>query len=123
MEDPNILLVLTALNESVEDMFRQPHNNNRYVAPPPTSIPNIQERHEREGSQSYTKDEMDLTGSCIRLELNNKPRNIDRGYTFGRDPTIYDIYLPKQFVSKIHFSITFNEDHRLYLVDTSTQGT
>jgi len=117
----DIIVTLSALNECAGEMFRQPHNQDRYIAPCPLRIPILRDSSSRETSLSSEGDQS--RSSRIQLTFKQGPRNIVRGYTFGRDPRICDVYLPKSSISNIHFAITFNDDGQLSLVDTSSQGT
>ena len=117
----NTILILSAVNECAGSLFRQPHNVSFYIAPSP--LPLADGGTSRETSVSADLDDHYSTSSRIQLTFAKRPRNIIRGYTFGRDPSACDIYLPKSSISSIHFSITFDENGRLCLVDSSTHGT
>ena len=117
----DIIATLSALNECAGEIFRQPQNEVRYVAPCPLRLPRLRDSSSRETSLSSEGDQS--RSSRIQLTFNQGPRNVVRGFTFGRDPRICDVYLPESSISNIHSSITFNDDGQLSLVDTSSHGT
>ncbi|KAL6716963.1 hypothetical protein ACLMJK_004876 [Lecanora helva] len=117
----NIIATLAAVNESAGTLFRQPHNTAFYLAPTPLPLPNLLEDASRETSLSTDGDTS--CNSRIQLTFERRPREITRGFTFGSNPKICDIFLPKSSISNIHFSISFDEDGRLCLIDSSSHGT
>ena len=113
------IVTLVALDERTGKILRHPHNKDRYIPPPPPPSPET-----ASGSWATSVSTPgECTASQVRLGFHHRPRNITRGFCFGRDPKLCDICLPKSSVSNLHFSITFNEAAQLCLWDTSTQGT
>jgi len=118
--DQNVIVTLLAANECAGNLFRQPHNATFYIAPSPLPLPG--DSVSRETSLSVELDDNNNTGSRIQLTFDKRPRMIVDGFTFGKNPKICDVYLPKSSISNKHFSITFDDDGRLCLIDTSSHG-
>ena len=93
----NIIATLIAMNESAGALFRQPHNAAAYIAPSQLPPPKSYDLSSRETTLSSEEEES--YSSRIQLSFEKPPRDIVRGFTFGRDEKICDIYLPKSSIS------------------------
>lgn len=76
------IVTLSALNECAGDMFRQPHNQDRYIAPVLSPLLGMYDAASRETSLSSEGDHSH--SSQLQLTFSKGPCNIARGYTFGR---------------------------------------
>lgn len=62
----------------------------------------------------------------LQLRLDQQPKNLASGYSFGTDPLLCDVLLGHRGtpgISALHFCITFNEQMRLVLQASSRHGT
>ena len=125
MEDPNVIATLIATSELARQAFSSPHNYDRCF--PCAVSPSL-------GSRENTPfpDGEDDFAPRIHLTFDKPPESIKNGYVFGYDPSCdvrladrrHVSKLPKtRFVSKNHFSITFDAQHRVILRDSSKVGT
>ena len=120
MEDnSNEILTLLAKDELASDLFRLSHNKDRYLPPP-----EWESDCSRQSTPSYTGDEESLPPrSSLKLTFNKMPKRVELGYTFGRDSSKCDVFLPAKYMSGVHFHLTFSHDGQLLLIDRSTHGT
>ena len=117
MDESDVILKLTAIDEFAAHIFTAPHNIDFYH--PPSFA------YSRESTPSCNGDAEGLDlyhSSFLTLSFDRKPKNPARGFTFGENRKKCDVYLPKRSISSIHFSITFSSDGRLVLEDTSKHG-
>ena len=124
MGDPNLILTVTALDPSAQDSLnnileRCPFYwiNNGNPSRDSTPGPEQEARHDSE----------------FELRFDQRPKNITKGFVFGTDPLHCDVRLQpttgtgrnkyRNKISRQHFRITFDNQSRLVLEDTSTCGT
>lgn len=144
MEDPsNLIFVLRAVSDFAAAVFSDPHNEQYYVPPVARSpLPSLS----REATPATNVgDDLDLSGlqelapvyhipNCVgRRDLSHqlqftfeqRPKDISEGFVFGSNPKLCDVLLgsPDEGISGSHFRITFDDDDRLVLIDSSTRGT
>ncbi|KAJ9624469.1 hypothetical protein H2203_005204 [Taxawa tesnikishii (nom. ined.)] len=127
MDDANIIITLVA-SKFAEQAFALPCNNTRYLSPvlPPATL---SEPGSREGTPFPNAQADNTTHAAHRLHLtfDQPPKCMQKGYVFGTDPRRCDILLGKRrgqgSISGEHFSITFDDDGRVILRDSSRCGT
>ena len=93
--DPKIMARLVALNARTRSAWAHPHNKRFYV---PTRVQGWPEydknRHEsipvHENSDSDSDDE--ANGPELRIRFDIRPKDISKGWTFGSDRSVCDIY-------------------------------
>ena len=120
MDEPNLVARLVALNERTRKAWAHPHNRSYYV---PASYKGIEVR-ERASRESTPSNEDTITQDTepeLRLYLNNRPKDIRKGWVFGSDKTACDIYCgdadtKSQYnIGRQTFSITLNEECQVIL--------
>lgn len=117
MDDSNVILTLLAIDSYAGRLFNHPHNT-PYYREPSFAL-------SRESTPLSTACEQNFQYPHSRLELtfDQKPKNPDRGFTFGSSRKQCDILFSKEGISQVHFSVTFDYEGRLLMKDTSTNGT
>ncbi|KAI9777434.1 MAG: hypothetical protein M1816_004724 [Peltula sp. TS41687] len=134
MEDPNIIATLIPIDSEkrAENAFRLSHNHGHFL--PPTGAiaegPAISSRDPTPAREVPADDGRKYESTNrIRLTFHEKPKDPSRGYSFGTNPRACDVLLGHRGtegahgISGLHFCITFNEEQRLVLKDSSTHGT
>ncbi|KAK2746812.1 hypothetical protein FQN57_002854 [Myotisia sp. PD_48] len=142
-EDDSFVATLIAIDQSI-DAFGLDHNRDRYIppvrdrfypspdlnadTPPGSSDEDTDDEGGTDQQESNTEDDFHAYDHMhrIRLDFNKPPKNEERGFVFGTDPTQCDIILarPGQIrgISRAHFSIKFGKD-KIVLEDFSKWGT
>ncbi|KAL8907053.1 MAG: hypothetical protein Q9207_001633 [Kuettlingeria erythrocarpa] len=130
MEDANLIAHLRpglseASSKPTWDAIRHSDNRVRYVAP---------QEEEEEGPEQSSREttiSVDSDGEapdpkyCPKLLLTfDRGPKVGQGFVIGRDPNSCDIVLPKHpNISRRHCLLTFDDQRRLILQDTSAYGT
>ena len=125
MEDPNLIFTLKAATIRAETILAQQHNSNRYVPPPDyCGVEDICSRETTPATNLANEEEADYC-SQLRFTFELLPKDIQRGFVFGSNPTSCDVLLGRAggHVSRQHFCITFDDQERVVLKDTSLTGT
>ena len=133
MEDPNIIATLIATDSRLaERAFQLDHNYVRYESPPSDNRP----LSSRESTPFFGQDTPSGAdnGHRLKLSFDKPPKTAREGFVFGWDPGC-DIQLVDRknfrpedrakvkYISKRHFSITFDAQRRVILRDSSRVGT
>ena len=102
MNDPRLIVTLEAVSPTAERAWNRPQNQDRCL-PASESIADISSRESTPA--------VDQPKSQIQLTFDNKPKDLGKGFVFGSDPRICDVFLGERGAgfSGQHFSITFNE--------------
>ena len=131
MDDANAILILIAESDETKKAFRDTFNRDRYDGP-------LKKDDEKASKSSSDTASRGTTPSCqgdgedeseicrLLLTFNKPPKDIGRGFSFGTNQHKCDVLLKpekKNQMSRLHFSITFDEKQQLVLRDTSTHGT
>ncbi|KAF2195576.1 kinase-like protein [Zopfia rhizophila CBS 207.26] len=138
-EDPNLIFTLRAISKHAERAFEHSHNKRYYVPPHPlviaaasressvaTNIGDEDGEGDGDGLKTWnTKGKGDVSKDFnhqLRFTWDNMPKT---GAIFGSNPKTCDVILgsSKDGISSSHFRITFNDQDRLVLIDSSTHGT
>ena len=132
MEDPNIVATLVAMNTRAERAFQLDENWHRYQPPLLDHRP-LPSRENTPFPDEIEEQHADVSHR-LKLSFDKPPKDLRQGFVFGSDPDC-DIRLvdrtnfqPQdrdkvQYISRKHFSVTFDEQRRVILRDTSTLGT
>lgn len=127
-EVSNVVFTLKAFNIHTEKIFCQPWNERFYLCPPSmaaatTSMSSV-ETNVGDVNCERNDDKQD-SGHRLCFTFDTKPKNIKDGWVFGSDPKTCDVFLGKSIdgVSRLHFRITFDQQGRLVVIDSSTHGT
>ncbi|KAI9772280.1 MAG: hypothetical protein M1840_001029 [Geoglossum simile] len=110
MEDPDLIATLIPFGKLAERAFRLPHNSDRYLKPA------------GEIAEPAVISSREPTPTVRRCK---RPMNIQQGYSFGTSSRV-DLSLGRRGtrgISTRHFCISFNEQGRVILKDSSTWGT
>lgn len=122
-KSPITILILEAMNERTETAFGLLCNSARYLPPAEAAIAGDGEIF---GQEALVPDQRKRTkvfhGSRLQLTFDQKPAQIERGFTFSSENEYCDIYLGNDTPNRLQFSITFDKKRRLILTDTSTDG-
>lgn len=131
-DDPTLIFTLKAISPYAAKVFKDAHNE-RYWIPQchldtegaasqgSTPVTNLGDEDSFEGREPIIEDFSDE----LRFTFDRKPRNIEQGFVFGSNPKICDVLIgnPRGGVSGSHLRITFDNEDRLVLIDSSTHGT
>ena len=100
--NPNLIVILEAVGLTAERAWNRLQNQDRCL-PAFESIVDISSRETTPAGPQPK--------SQIRLTFDNKPKNLDKGFIFGSDLRICDVFLGERGAgfSGQHFCITFNE--------------
>lgn len=127
--DVNLVARLVALNERTRKAWAHPHNKPFYVAA------SFQDFPVRDGpSRGATPFEEDGDGGNyvkdtepeLRISFNSRPKNINKGWVFGRDKTSCDVYCGERDddhgynIGRQTFSITLSNQRRVILQHTNS---
>lgn len=126
MADPNQIATLIPCDNSIlaQDAFRLALDSRRYPQPAPRIA------HNPSISRGESIPSPKTSQTChppptIQLTFSEEPKDLIRGYSFGTSSRC-DFRLGQSGTSKIsrrHFWIKFDENHRLKLTDESSHGT
>ena len=131
MEDPDLIatLIPTDSRKFAENAFLFAENRARHLEPSEWMAdgPTISRREPTPAREQSDEDgdEHDTTHR-IRLRFTDELKKPAIGIAFGCDSDKYDVLLPykaRRAISGLHFCITFNEERRPILHDSSTCGT
>ena len=115
---PNIVARLVALNERTRKAWAHPHNKPFYVPP---SFQGFQICDGTSRESTPLDEDGDNNGHVeesepeIRILFDSRPRNISKGWTFGSDQDVCDIYCGEYDkknnynIGRQTFSVTFNK--------------
>ena len=116
------------ISDHARDVVSDRRNELYYVRPP--SLTAATSRESSVATNIGEEDcEGDGDGEDFRQRLcftfDKKPKNIQDGWVFGSNPNICDVVIGKSRggTSSSHFRITFDDEGRLVLIDSSTHGT
>ena len=124
MMDFNLLVKLVALNERTRQAWAHPHNKSFYKAASfqGDSVCDGKSRETTPGDREMNKNNYKQdTEPELQLYLDNRPKNMSKGWVFGSDRTECDIYCGEPSKSKNYnigrqtFSITLNEELHVIL--------
>ena len=125
MDDPNLIFTLKAATIRAETVLAQQHNSNRYV--PPTDEYEVEEICSRDTTPATNAANEEAAEYCsqLRYTFDLLPKYIQRGFVFGSHPASCDVLLGRAGgpVSRQHFCITFDDQERVVLRDTSSSQT
>ena len=122
-DDSNTILTLYSANELTERLLNSEHNATHFTPASYRAPLSPVGFRDETPSGAEDDDQLPFLPAAIRLQFKEEPRNYQRGFTFGSDPAVCDILLAGRLVSGIHFSVTFDANDRLCLIDTSKHGT
>lgn len=102
VNDPRLIVTLEAVSPTAERAWNRPQNQDRCL-PASESVADISSRESTPA--------VDQPKSQIQLTFDNKPKDLEKGFVFGSDPRICDVFLGERGAgfSGQHFCITFNE--------------
>ena len=111
-KDPRLIVTLEAQGTTAERAWNRSQNRDRCL-PASESVADISSRESTPA--------VDQPGSQITLTFDNKPKNLQKGFVFGSDPRICDIFLGERGAgfSGQQFCITFNERGEVIFNNTS----
>ena len=130
-EDSNLIFILRAISPYAMMAFKDSHNERYYVPQSPFEIVATASRGSTPATNTGDEDNTEGKGvskdfsDLLRFTFSQKPRNVERGFVFGSNPKSCDIVIgsSKGGISGSHFRITFDDQDRLVLIDSSTHGT
>ena len=101
-KDSRLIVTLKAYGTTVERAWNRPQNRDRCL-PASESVADISSR---ESTPAVGQPK-----SQIQLTFDNKPRDLEKGFVFGSDPRICDVFLGERGTgfSGQQFYITFNK--------------
>lgn len=116
VQDPRLIVTLEADGTTAERAWNRPQNQGRYLP----ALESVMDISSRESTPA-----VDQFGSRIRLTFDDKPKNLEKGFVFGSDAQICDIFLGERGAgfSGQQFCITFNERGELIFQSTSRKNT
>ena len=111
-DDPGLIVTLEAYGTTAERAWNRPQNQDRCKP----AFESVEDISSRESTPA-----VDQRGSRIRLTFDDKPKNLEKGFVFGSDPQICDIFLGERGAgfSSQQFCITFNERGEVIFQNTS----
>lgn len=121
MDDSNIILNLKAVTAHTIEVFKDEDNADRFL--PSEEAPTVENIDDCSRETTPFDAKQELPKPRIQLTFNKGPKQIEQGFTFGKNPTKCDVYAGKGSISALHFSITFDRQGRLVLRDSSSNGT
>ncbi|MCJ1304427.1 hypothetical protein MMC08_007239, partial [Hypocenomyce scalaris] len=124
MDDPNVILRLTALTQPAEYAFRLKQNQSRHVEPPPHSE-DMRESFSRESTASEWQDDgnTDDYSSQLLWTFDQKLKNDQQRLTFGSEPHRCDVFLGRhKMIGGLHFYITLDREKGVVVYDVSKNG-
>lgn len=113
VDDSRLIVTLEAVSSTAEGAWNQPQNQDRC---PPASDDEVRNISSREATPVIERH-----GSRLQLNFDNKPKNLEKGFVFGSDPQVCDVFLGERGAgfSRKHFRITFNERRQVIFENTS----
>lgn len=110
--DPRLIVTLEAYGTTAERAWNRPQNQDRCL-PASEFVVDISSRESTPA--------VGQTASQIQLTFDDKPKNLDKGFVFGSDPQICDVFLGERGAgfSGQQFCITFNERGEVIFKNTS----
>lgn len=117
MEDPDLILTVTAADLAADNALSLLHNQSRYE--PEDEVGDYASR------QSTPFPDIEDNSCRLQLKFDRRPKDIRQGFVFGTDPRTCDVLIgtKETSISRRHFCITFDGDGRLVLKDISKCGT
>ena len=111
-KDPRLIVTLEAYGTTAERAWNRPQNRDRCL-PASESVADISSR---ESTPAVGQPK-----SQIQLTFDNKPKDLEKGFVFGSDPRICDVFLGERGAgfSGQQFCITFNEGGEVIFKNTS----
>ena len=111
-KDPRLIVTLEAYGTTAERAWNRPQNRDRCL-PASESVADISSR---ESTPAVGQPK-----SQIQLTFDNKPKDLEKGFVFGSDPRICDVFLGERGAgfSGQQFCITFNEGGEVVFKNTS----
>ena len=111
-KDPRLIVTLEAVGITAGRAWNRPQNQNRCL-PASESVVDISSRESTPA--------VDQPGSQIQLTFDDKPKNLEKGFVFGSDPQICDVFLGERGAgfSGQQFCITFNARGEVIFKNTS----
>ena len=105
-------MTLEAVSPTAERAWNRPQNQDRCL-PASESVADISSRESTPA--------VGQTSSQIQLTFDDKPKNLEKGFVFGSDPQICDVFLGERGAgfSGQQFCITFNERGEVIFKNTS----
>ena len=112
LNNPRLIVTLVAVSPTAERAWNRPQNHDRCL-PASEFVADISSR---ESTPTVNQSESQIT-----LTFDNKPKNLQKGFVFGSDPRICDIFLGERGAgfSGQQFCITFNERGEVIFKNTS----
>ena len=112
VNDPRLIVTLEAQGTTGERAWNRPQNRDRCL-PASESVADISSR---ESTPAVGQPK-----SQIQLTFDDKPKNLEKGFVFGSDPQICDVFLGERGAgfSGQQFCITFNERGEVIFKNTS----
>ena len=112
VNDPRLIVTLEAVSPTAERAWNRPQNQDRCL-PASESVVDISSRESTPA--------VGQPGSQIQLTFNDKPKNLEKGFVFGSDPKICDVFLGERGAgfSGQQFCIAFNERGEVIFKNTS----
>ena len=110
--DPRLIITLEAVSPTAERAWNRPQNQDRCL----TASEFVADISSRESTPA-----VDQPKSRIQLAFDNKPKDLGKGFVFGSDPRICDIFLGERGAgfSGQQFCITFNQRGEVIFKNTS----
>ena len=111
-KDPRLIVTLEAEGTTAERAWNRPQNQVRCL-PASEFVVDISSRESTPA--------VDQTASQIQLTFDDKPKDLQKGFVFGSDPQICDVFLGERGAgfSGRQFCITFNERGEVIFKNTS----
>ena len=111
-KDPRLIVTLEAYGTTAERAWNRPQNRDRCL-PASEFVVDISSRESTPA--------VGQPGSQIRLTFDDKPKDLEKGFVFGSDPRICDVFLGERGAgfSGQQFCITFNERGEVVFKNTS----
>lgn len=110
--DPRLIVTLEADGMTAERSWNRPQNRDRCL--PASEF--VVDTSSRESTPA-----VDQPRSQIQLSFDHKPKNLEKGFVFGSDPRICDVFLGERGAgfSGQQFCITFNKRGEVTFKNTS----
>ncbi|KAL8907055.1 MAG: hypothetical protein Q9207_001635 [Kuettlingeria erythrocarpa] len=118
-EDPWLIIILEAVSIRAERAWNRLENCDRWEPASEEDEVDISSREPTPVTQSNTNGAGN--GSKILLTFHDKPKNLEKGFVFGSDPRVCDIFLGGRGTgfSRQQFRITFNERGEVIFENTA----
>ena len=111
-KDQRLIMTLEAVSPTAERAWNRPQNQDRCL-PASEFVVDISSRESTPA--------VGQPGSQIQLTFDDKPKDLEKGFVFGSDPRICDVFLGERGAgfSGQQFCITFNERGDVIFKNTS----